>query len=230
MHDFGNIAYLDVHKTGSTFVSQFLDSCCILAPLKFSKHDWVRQDYRSDCFYFITIRNPYDMWSSLYRFGLDKKGDVFDRLSKVGLLDCYQSFEKFVNFCLDEENGNLLGYDFSREISERVGFMSFRFMKLSLQFPMEQINQCIQDGLSLDTLEPRFITKLEIKNENLNKELMRLSLDVFPEYFDVIKVKNFFENNSLINESQTPITNVDSLSDDTLVRMWSKEWLLMSRY
>lgn len=230
MHDFGEIAYLELHKTGSTYVNQFLNSCCRLAPLRFSKHDSVREDYRSDCFYFITIRNPNDMWSSLYRFGLDKKGGVFNRLSKVGLLDCYESFEKFVNFCLDEENANLLGDNFNREISERVGFMSFRFMKLSLQFPMQQINQCIQDGLSLDTLEPRFITKLEIKNEALNKELKKLSLDLFPEYFDIIKVQNFLEDNSKINESQTPKTIVDSLTDDTLERMWSKEWLLMSRY
>lgn len=134
------------------------------------------------------------------------------------------------NLCLDEENANLLGYDFNKEISERVGFMSFRFMKLSLQFPMEKINQCIKEGLSLDTLEPKFITKLEIKNEILIKELKKLSLDLFPEYFDVIKVQKFFEENSKINASQTPKTIVDSLTDDTLERMWSKEWLLLSRY
>lgn len=230
MHDFGKIAYLDVQKTGSTYVSQFLNSCCTLAPVRFLKHDWVRDDYRSDCFYFITLRNPHDMWSSLYRYGLDKKGALFNRLNEVGMLNCYESFEKFVNFCLDEEHANFLGDGYNRDISKHIGFMSFRFMKLSLQFPMKQINQCIIQGLSLDTLEPKFITRLEIKNEKLSEGLTRLSLDLFPKYFDVIKVQNFMNANFRINESQTAKNKIDHLTNETLEQMWSKEWLLMSRY
>ena len=230
MHDFGKIAYLDVHKTGSSYVSKFLNSCCTLETLRFSKHDWVRDDWRSDCFYFITLRNPYDMYSSLYRFGLDKKGGVFSRIKKFGMLDCYESFEKFVNFCLEEQNANILGYSYTREISKHIGFMSFRFMKLSLQFPMKQINECIRKGHSLDTLEPKFITKLEIKNEKLRSELMRLSLDLFPEYFDVIKVHDFMNTNLRVNESQITKDKVDDLSEETLARMSDQEWLLMSRY
>ena len=131
---------------------------------------------------------------------------------------------------LDEERANLLGYGYNSDISKLIGFMSFRFLKLSLQFPMKRINQCIKEGLSLRTLEAEFITQLEIKNEKLSEELTILSLELFPQYFDAIKVKNFMKTNFKINEGQTPINNIDCLTDQTLKRMWSKEWLLMSRY
>jgi hypothetical protein len=180
MHDFGKIAYLDVQKTGSSYVSEFLNSCYILKQVRFAKHDGVREDYRSDCFYFITLRNPYDTWSSLYRYGLDRRGDIFNRLNRVHMLGCYETFDKFVNFCLDEEHANLLCNDYNSEISEFIGFMSFRFLKLSLQFPMRYIKRCISEGLSLRTLENKFITRLEIKNEKLNEQLATLSLEIIP--------------------------------------------------
>ena len=230
MHDFGKIAYLDVHKTGSSYVSKFLDSCCTLKQVRFEKHDWVREDYRADCFYFITLRNPYDMWSSLYRYGLDGRGDVYHRLRRANMLGCYETFDKFVNFCLDEEHANLLGYEYNSEISEFIGFMSFRFLKLSLQFPMRHIKYCLSKGLSLSTLENNFITRLEIKNEKLNEQLATLSLERFPQYFDAVRVQDFFLNNFRINQSRNTKNEVDSLTGDTLKRMHSKEWLLISRY
>ena len=181
MHDFGKLAYLDVHKTGSSYVSDFLNTCCTLQQVRFSKHDWVREDYRQDCFYFITIRNPIDMWSSLYRFGLDKKGDVYNRLYKIGLSSKYESFNSFVEFCLNEKNADLLGFDYNEEISKLIGFMSFRFLKLSLRYPMKQIRQCINNSLNLQALENNFITKLEIKNEMLDEGLINLSMKLYPQ-------------------------------------------------
>ena len=230
MHDFGKLAYLDVHKTGSSYVSDFLNTCCTLQQVRFSKHDWVREDYRQDCFYFITIRDPVDMWSSLYRFGLDKKGDVYSRLYKIGLLSKYESFNSFVEFCLNEKNANLLGFDFNYEISKLIGFMSFRFLKLSLRYPMKQIRQCINNGLNLQTLENNFITKLEIKNEKLDEGLINLSTKLYPEYFNAEKVSEYMHSNSKVNESKISKYEIDSLSDKTLECLHHKESLLISRY
>jgi hypothetical protein len=160
MHDFGKIVYLDMHKTGSSYVSQFLNNCCVLDQLKFSKHDWIRDDYRSDCFYFITVRHPQELWLSLYRYGLDCKGDVFNRLKQLNMLHQYQSFDIFLKFCLDENNASLLGYDYNSEISNHIGFMSFRFLKLSLQFPMNKINHCINTNKDFYSLESKFMETL----------------------------------------------------------------------
>jgi predicted amidophosphoribosyltransferase len=230
MHDFGKLAYLDVHKTGSSYVSDFLNTCCTLQQVRFSKHDWVREDYRQDCFYFITIRNPIDMWSSLYRFGLDKKGDVYNRLYKIGLSSKYESFNSFVEFCLNEKNADLLGFDYNEEISKLIGFMSFRFLKLSLRYPMKQIRQCINNSLNLQALENNFITKLEIKNEMLDEGLINLSMKLYPQYFNAEKVSKYIHSNSKVNASKISKYEIDSLSDKNLENLHHKESLLISRY
>ena len=230
MHDFGKLAYLDVHKTGSSYVSDFLNTCCTLQQVRFSKHDSVREDYHQDCFYFITIRNPLDMWSSLYRYGLEKKGGVYNRLQIAGLLSTYESFNSFVEFCLDEKNADLLGFGYSKCISKFIGLMSFRFLKLSLQYPMKQILQCINEGINLKTLESNFITNLEIRNESLTEELEKLSLEIWPQYFDSYKVKEYVRRNVKINESKKSKSDLEALSDEIMEIMHRKEWLLWTRY
>lgn len=230
MHDFGKLAYLDVHKTGSGYVSRFLNSCCTLEQVRFAKHDWVKDDYRPDCFYFITIRHPVDMWSSLYRYGLDQRGAVYLHLRNANLVSVYQSFNSFVEFCLDERNAALLGFEYDTKVSEQVGLMSFRFLKLSLQFPMQQIHRCITNGKSLKTLEEKFITSLEMKNEDLNRYLEELSVEMFPQYFDEEKVRTFMRSEFRVNKSTRPKDSIEMLSDINLKRIHQKEWLLMSRY
>ncbi len=230
MHDFGKLAYLDVHKTGSSYVSDFPNNCCILQQVRYSKHDWLREDYRQDCFYFITVRNPVDMWSSLYRYGLDGKGDVFNRLRKAELLSSYDNFDNFLSFCLDEENANLLGFGYSSEISNFIGFMSFRFLKLSLQYPMKKIQRCIKEKINLQTLESNFITNFEIKNERLAEELLILSLEICPQYFDASMVKKYVGFNIKKNESKKSKSHIENLNKKILEKVYSKEWLLMSRY
>lgn len=131
---------------------------------------------------------------------------------------------------LGREKCHLLDSDYTEDISKFIGFMSFRFLKLSLQFPIKEIENCLSTGLGIRALESNFITNLEIKNESLIDGLMMLSLQRFPSYFDAAKVKLFMSRNSRINESKTSESEVDGLSNKIFERVLSKEWLLMSRY
>ena len=60
--------------------------------------------------------------------------------------------------------------------------------------------------------------------------LKNFSLELFPQYFDPLKVQKFIDSTFRINESKTSETAIDRLSDNTLNRMQIKEWLLMCRY
>jgi hypothetical protein len=91
MHDFGEIVYLDLQKTGSTFVSEFLKFACVCPEQKFQKHGWITEDLRSSATYFITVRHPHGLYSSLYRYGLDRKGAIYNRLQRAGRLSTYES-------------------------------------------------------------------------------------------------------------------------------------------
>ena len=230
MHDFGKIAYLDLQKTGSSFVSFFLNKCCSLEQVRFSKHDWVREDYNPKCFYFITIRNPLSIYSSLYRYGLDNRGGLWKRMNKKNFLSVYDSFDKFVNFLLNEENAKIFGLGYNSEISNLIGFMSFRFLKLSLQFPMKKILNYVNTGKNLQELEKKMITNLEIKQENLENELLNLSQILKPNFFDQNKVNNFFKLNIKLNTSITKEEEISNISKRTYEHLVQKEWLLFSRY
>lgn len=230
MHDFGKIAYLDLHKSGSTYVSRFLRSCCTLEEVRFQKHDWVRDDYNPGCFYFISIRNPVGLYSSLYRYGLERKGGVFHRLEHLNLQNCYESFNSFTRLLLDEDAASSIDPEYTTEIAQQIGFMSFRFMMLSLQYPRHQIGNAVRDGQPIRSLEKNFITSLELKSEELADDLRTLAMDIRPQYFDREKAARFLDENARINASSVPEESNDALTDDLRQIMSAKEELLMSRY
>ena len=230
MHDFGKIVYLDLHKTGSTYISKFLKSCCLLTENKFSKHDWIRDDYDSNNFYFISIRHPLSLYSSLFRYGLDGQGEVWHRLRKSNNLSVYSSFNSFVEFLIDEDNANLLGCGYNQIYAKHIGFMSFRFLKLSLQFPHRTINHHLNNKGNIEELQKLFITNLEIKTENLNDELKVLATESYAQYFQQDAVSDFLYKAERENVSNTKSDEVDRLSDTTLSILSSKEKLLLSRY
>lgn len=230
MHDYGKIAYLDLHKSGSTYVSRFLRFCCTLEELRFSKHDWVRDDYNPACFYFISIRNPVGLYSSLYRYGLERKGGVFHRLEHQNLLSCYESFNSFTRLLLDVDAATSIDPEYTTEIARQIGFMSFRFMTLSLQNPRRQIGNAVRNGRPIRSLEKNFITSFELKTEHLADNLRTLATDIQPQYFDREKVARFLDENTRINESSIPDESNDALTDDLRQIISVKEELLMSRY
>jgi hypothetical protein len=230
VHDFGAFVYLDLHKTGSTYVSSFLTSCCLLPEVRFAKHESVKGDYRPESFYFITIRHPLSMWSSLYRYGLERKGFVYVRISEAGLTSCYEDFDKFVSFCLEPENAIHLGEGYTFEISQQIGFMSFRYLALSLHKPHEAIHQSLSTSLPLEKLNSHFITSLEIKNEELVEAMWNFSHKTFPQHFDRAKAAKFLEQNTRMNVSKLKTTEITGLQESTLDLLYTKEHLILSRY
>ena len=230
MHNFGSLVYLEMQKSGSTYVNTFLNECCKLTEIKHHKHSAVRNAYDPKNFYFITIRHPLALYSSLYRYGLDQRGIVYHRMKRKGKTSNYESFESFMQFVLDPSNASTLEEGYNRSIAEQIGFMSFRFMKLSLQFPLKTIERSLKKGGKLIELEQEFITDLEIKNEELKKGLKLLATEKFPEYFDKTSVHMFLGNHKKINASKTARSSLPVLSNRILSRLLPLEALLLSRY
>lgn len=235
MHDFGPLVYLEMPKSGSSYVNEFLKKCCILKEIKHHKHVPVKKDYDANSFYFITIRNPLASYSSLYRYGLDQRGGFYKLIRKNDKTSCYESFDSFVQFLLDPHNASFFGKvnplpGYSESIAEQIGFMSYRFMKLSLRFPMSKMRNSLKTGKKLIELERKFITDLEIKNEELNQGLRLLATEKFPEYFDRISVQKFLENTNKINTSKTLASDLAPLPETTYSKLLDREAMLFSRY
>ena len=230
MHDYGPLVYLDLQKTGSSYVSRFLRFSCLLNEKKFEKHACIREDFNEDTSYFITVRNPLTLYSSLYRYGLDRRGGVFNRLRKRGLESTYKSFERFFEFCFSPKNAESLGSGYNKKIAKQIGFVSFRYLRLSLQYPNKKINAQLNKGKALVDLKSDFITSHIFKNDVLNDELLRLSTELYPQYFDVDKATDFLNSKPRVNASRTQHKDLSLDSSELLKIMESKESLLWSLY
>lgn len=230
MHDFGNLVYLDLQKTGSTFVSRFLRYACDLPEVKYQQHRWITDDYRRDATYFITIRHPLEIYSSLYRYGLDKKGGIFLRLEKARRLGAYASFETFIRFMLDPANAEKLHPCYSRELAMQIGFMSFRYLVLNLQHPFNRISTSLKQGRPVADLMSQTIVNHVLRNESLNADLLKLSTEVLPQHFNAEKVEVFLAAAPRVNRSSIASDALQIVSRELLDRVAGQERLILDHY
>lgn len=230
MHDFGDLVYLDLQKTGSTFVSRFLRYTCALPEVKYQQHRWITDDYRRDATYFITIRHPLEIYSSLYRYGLDQKGGIFLRLEKAGHLEAYASFETFIHFMLDPSNAEILHPLYSKELAIQIGFMSFRYLVLNLQYPFNKVSSCLKRGRPVADLISQSIVNHILKNETLNAELLKLSTEVLPQHFNAEKVEAFLSAAPRLNRSSIASDALQIESRELLDKIAGQERLILDHY
>ena len=230
MHDFGKIVYLDFQKTGSSFVSQFLRAACIHPERRLQKHAWIEDDFSSDAVYFITVRHPLMLYSSLYRFGLDRRGGIHNRLVEANRASVYSSFESFTAFMLDPGNAAILHPRYGGKAAQEMGFMSFRYLLLNLQFPLVKVRDSITRGHALSSLMDASIISHVLKNENLNGELLRLSTELLPEHFDAVRAQEFLARAPRVNESKTASATLQLDSRELTDAVAAREALLMACY
>lgn len=209
MHDFGKLVYLDVPKTGSTFISEFLNATCRLPLVKRLKHHGIGYDFRPDSFYFISVRNPFHQYMSLYRYGLDGKGMVRRQLVKNGHAHLYRTddegtFNDWMRFILAYENAPFLGEGYGQFGDKLdIGFLSYRFLKLSLVYPLENLQTLNSYDELVLYYEKANIAKVALWQERLNQALLQLATDLKPEYFHQEKVHRFLEESGRLNVSLT---------------------------
>ncbi len=259
MHDFQHLVYLDLQKTGSTFVSRFLNETCRLNCIRESKHARVTGEYRPDAYYFITIRNPLKQYESLYRYGLDGKGGLYQRIVKNGRGDIYKDgargFQVWLEFMLDPANAKYFGEDYDAVLNGWVrrsnlckafrgffrgddyysgpglrdcGFLSFRFLMLSLRSPLRTLSRC-DDRDFAAYVRGEQIFHRAICQEQLNDGLRELATIDKPEFFDQGKVADFFRTREArINASSAQ--NLPELSNALLSELRRKEKLLFDYY
>lgn len=233
MHDFGKLVYLDLQKTGSTFTSSFLDQCCILQQRKYQQHEIITDDYNPDAFYFISIRHPIKLYSSLFRYGKEKGGGLFKRIEASGAVDAdklYGDFNTFTEFVLNPKNAPLLDTAFLPAISEKYGFASYRFLRLSLQRPMLKIGEHLREKTSTREFKKDFIHSLVIKNESLNEDLYDLSMRIKPEFFDPVKVEAFLSSREKTNTSKISSLEIPELDPTLQSEIARKDALLLEHY
>lgn len=233
MDDFGFAVYMDVQKTGSTYISQVLRD--VLNRRQFRKqetHGRVRKR-REGVVYFASVRHPLDAYHSLFRYGCDRFGTLAGQLRKAGHGALYQptaeGFARWLDFVLDEANAEILGEGYPKVRTDLIGFQTFRFLVLSLAAPMTRLPQ-VQSLAELDALYDReAITSFVVRNENMGEDLMSLFREHLAGHVDLDRAAEVLASAPRINASKTR-SLADRLDPSVLAKLRRKEDFLLRRF
>ncbi|RZP20734.1 MAG: hypothetical protein EVA26_08435 [Burkholderiaceae bacterium] len=236
MYDYGKLVYLDLQKTGSRFVVDFLESTCKLSLRSGDEHTFVREDYDPDTYYFITVRHPETQYSSLYRYGLGgKKGFVYRSIINSGRKDLYDAenprFNDWLEFVLDEKNIDCLGEGYEKiSPSLDLGFMSFRYLCYATLHPFRLLEIFQRNKGCLTHVNKTSIVDYVIKMEDLNGSLLDFATVIKPEFFSQDSVYEFLKSQERINVSAVKHSEIGEVSQKNKEKIHQKESLLLQFY
>ena len=181
MHDFGKFCYLDVQKTGSTFISRFLKRHAAIPLVAYEKHRRVhlKEQLADGKFFFISVREPLDCYKSLYSYGVKKRGAAFQNISSAhaDAAKFYdgtpEGFSNWLRFLLDPQNGAIFGLRPEHE-AKLFGVMTFRFLSLSFFRPARILADAADLTGLIGHYEKSRLHSAIVKNETLNHDLAAL--------------------------------------------------------
>lgn len=140
MLEFDTVCYLENQKTGSTYVERFLRAH-MAEPIRQQRQHKPVLDRRAGVFYFTNVREPLDLYLSLFNYGLDGYGRVRMRMMRMGLLDYFDDgiagFDRWLRFALSPEFGGVVpAYG---PHAAKFGLATHRFQRLSrFEFSLEE--------------------------------------------------------------------------------------------
>ena len=170
--------YLDLEKTGSTFLrKKLLDIYPISEFLITKKH--LPQTKKSTKIKIITIRDPFNYYFSLWSYGLERKGGIYYNLLKRNLVLCEniykdktkKNFELFLAYVLNSPIINSNNW-----LPKGLDIYSQRIMNMIV--PNEQTNLFSRKSSKdeIKTLvKEHFIPEIIIKTESLNADFHELA-------------------------------------------------------
>jgi hypothetical protein len=248
MDDYGKFCYLDVQKTGSTFISRFLRNCSLIPELKTEKHGVVRERgiknvfgvlgsagfHRDDTFYFNSVRNPFSYYASLYNYGCDKRGGVYLGLKKAGKDEFYDGtrdgFHGWLDFVMTPENATFVDRDYARLGRPGIGSFTFRFLRLSVAAPTRKLASVSTVEDASELLDNENICLFTVRNESLTDDLAELALERLNQYFDDEKTKAYLLQDK-VNVSRSKAVGVSDFEDyPDLDRFIEKERLIFDLF
>lgn len=235
MDDFGTLVYLDVQKTSSTFISQFLADTLSIKRLSFIKHGRIGNEYSDTKSYFISVRDPFEQYLSLFKYGCDGKGGLFQTLKRGGREDLYRrnstAFEHWLNFVLSADHAHLLGEGYDAIDNNLIGFQSFRFLILSFQHSLLKMKSVNNYDDLRQLYETQKIHKFVVRNENINHDLRQL-ISSLPQSIvkESLSIRRYLRQSPKLNISKKLDIKIESLNKDTIAILKQKERFLFETF
>lgn len=230
MQAYGHILYMDVQKTGSTFITGVLDEVLDLPRQDFPKHSRLERDKEPGEFVVISTREPLDAWLSLYNFGCEGKGRMYKGLSAAGLAERYYTgtpggFAEWVRLLNSPGNEKLAKENFPRSAHLGMGFQNFREFVMSVSRPLEVLARCSNRADVERALASEHIIDVRLRHSHLQQDLLDLLRGpLAASLIPGIDVEAVLGRREKVNASRQAVTRAD-LNDQTVAFVAESEWL-----
>ena len=227
-----SFCYLQNHKTGCTFVETCLRKFCVQPLLGYKKHAALAGPPGKFCF--TNVRDPLELYRSLYAYGLEGQGTVFLRFNRFGHGDLYkqepEGFANWLGFVLNARHAPLLSDYYVESVAELVGFMSWRFLRLACPgFEKAAPNLKNMDEL-IRFVKQNYVLNAVLRQENLREDLRYLVQGQLRPYFtDHVGLSAWLDDTPAINASRINVSDA-GLSEDLIERLQLKERFLYQNF
>ncbi len=238
MQEFETFVYLDLEKTGSTFIVRLLRDHCRETLIRGGKHKPMGADADRSKFYFISVRDPLELYLSLYSFGCKRWGTLRGKLASTGQPDFYdgtmERFAQWLDFLLKPANTKTIGAGFATgRIGRLLGLHSYRYLKLVLGDAAEALDGCeTKDDVRRVYEEKRLVGGI-VRYESFTADLVALFTGRLAHAFeDPAAVAEYVRTADPVNASE----RVDAERPDFTLppelkqRLREREWFLCETF
>ena len=232
MYEYETFAYLDVQKTGSSFIARLLQTFAAESLVASRKHGRIRNPDPAK-FYFTSCRDPLDQLLSLYFYGCSGSGHIRSAMEAAGNTAPYDGtpagFDAFLRFVLDPGNADIFGEDYGKSgIAPLVGLMTFRFAVLSLPRPLRRLAACRTRDHLVAAYRTHAMTQEVVRAEALNdtmRDLIRGPLRT--RLSDPAAAIAWIDSAERVNASRRRDSERDfPISDEAKRLIEEREWFL----
>jgi len=179
--EFENFVYLDLQKTGSRFIASLLNEYCLNKRIRWAAHEGP-DVHDSKKLYFMSIREPLDHYLSLYSYGCESKGGLFNRLQRNdygGLYDgSWDGFRTWLKFVLNPENAGIIdpqyGSDTQHNLCRLLGYLSYRAILMTMPNAKGVLDNCADRDAIREAYRSNTLIGYVVRFENLREDLMEL--------------------------------------------------------
>ncbi len=182
-----SLVYFDLQKTGCTYLAKVLQEILQEKKIHYQKHGIAFtldtfENIKNNKFSIVTVRNPWDWYVSLWKYGCQESGGFFKYMKAHGFESLYdfnnnkniQAFQIWLKIVNDTKFiKQCLGAKYRKSgIFKFAGFYSFRYLSLIyFDFINEATNLKSFDDLWEYDLKNNFVNA-HLKTHNLEKDLI----------------------------------------------------------
>ena len=192
MIEYEKFIYLDVYKTGSAHLKQLLPAITHGEQIRLRRHAPITaaRPYRwtGGKLVFVTVRNPWDWYTSLWSYACERKGAIWRFFSEAlppaelkamfDVTDPVVSFEKWLRAVNDKDFMQRVIRNNLPEsgLAGTVGLYTFRFMRVTTPYPTAFLKGWLVPSIDAAIRYQRWFHMYSeiLRSETLNDDIIRL--------------------------------------------------------